>query len=388
VTKNRQLAAQVHYAYTHAPAVRRLFDQTGLSPKDIQTVDDLRRVPITTKDMMIQYQEHDPPFGGWLAVPLHQVATIWLSPGPLFDAHDDSTHNNSAKVLSFLGYVPGDLVINCFAYHMVPAGLLFHEGLLRCGVTVLPMGPGNTQTQVEVILRLGVNGYIGTPSFLAMILDEAARQGIGPKALPLNKALMTGEYYPPSLRARFENEYGILTAQCYATADFGVIAYEVYGEEGMTWSDDLIVELLDPASGEPVLPGTPGEVVVTNFSQVYPLIRFGTGDMAIAIPETNQLRALVGRTGEAVKVRGMFVHPNQLNLALAQFPAISQWEAQVSREDSRDLLHLQIEVTDPRLDLEMVSGMVKNIVHLSINTIEIVDKVQEPRRIKDLRAWR
>lgn len=386
MTKDERLATQLHYAYTNAPAVRRLFDDAGVTPADIQTIAGLKHLPVTTKDSLIEMQQQYPPFGGWLAVPLSEVGSIWLSPGPLFDTHDDFTHNNSANVLSQLDYGSDDIVINCFSYHMVPAGLLFHEGFTRCGATVIPMGPGKVDTQLHVILSLGVTGYIGTPSFLSMILDEAVRQGIRPDAIPITKAAFTGEYYPSSLRAKFENIYGIQTSQSYATADLGVIAYENYGEDGLIILDELVVELVDPKTGEVVPAGTPGEVVVTTFSQTYPLVRFGTGDMAVSIPGTNRLQGLVGRSGDAVKVRGMFVHPNQVNIAVAQFPSIVRWGAQVSREDERDYLNIQLEV-DGDIDLDEVAAVIKNVIHLSVSNLETIDAVEHSSQIEDLRDW-
>lgn len=386
MTKNQHLTEQLRYAYANAPAVKRLFDTAGLSPDDIQTIDDLKHIPVTTKDDLIRLQQDDPPFGGWLAVPLSEVETVWLSPGPLFDTHDDFSYDNSARLLGKLGYGSGDIVINCFAYHMVPAGLLFQEGFTRAGATIVPMGPGKIDTQLDVIMRLGVNGYVGTPSFLAMILDEAVAQGIQPADIPLNKAFFTGEYYPPSLRTKFEDEFSIRTAQVYATADIGVIAYENYDEEGLILLDELIIELVDPKTGEVVPEGTPGEVVVTSFSATYPLIRFGTGDMAVGIPGTNRLRGLVGRTGDAVKVRGMFVHPSQVNSAISQFPAIINWEAQVTRADERDYLNIQVEVNN-QVNLDEVRALIKNSIHLSINHLEIVDHIENSRQIEDTRDW-
>lgn len=385
MSKDQRLAEQVQYAYAHAPAVKQLFDDAGLAPTDIQSVADLKHVPVTTKDELIRLQRENPPFGGWLAVPISEIDTIFLSPGPLYDTHDNFSLNNSAKLLTHLGYGPGDIIMNCFSYHMVPAGLLFHEGYTRAGATVIPMGPGKIDTQIDVMLSLGINGYIGTPSFLAMILDAAVEQGITDQ-LSLDKALFTGEYYSPALRVKFEDEFGLTTSQCYATGDLGVIAYENYGEEGLVLMDELIVELVDPKTGEVVPDGTPGEVVVTTFSEAYPLLRFGTGDMAVSIPGTDRLRGLVGRTGDAVKVRGMFVHPNQVNVAIAQFPAITKWGAQVTREDERDYLNLQIETTDD-VNLDDVKGLIKNFIHLSVNILKIVDRVENPGQIEDTRNW-
>ena len=387
MSKDKRLAEQVRYAYANAPAVKRLFDEAGISPDDIQSIADLQYIPVTTKDELVYLQQANPPFGGWLAVPLSEVKTVWVSPGPLFDTHDDFSLDNSANTLASLEYGPDDIVINCFAYHMVPAGLLFHEGFTRAGATVVPMGPGKIDTQLDVIMRLGVNGYVGTPSFLGMILDAALELGIQPNEIPINKAVFTGEYYPPTLRAKFEGEFGIMTSQAYATGDIGIIAYENYGEEGLILLDELVVELVDPKTGEVVPDGTPGEVVVTTFSHTYPLLRFGTGDMAVSIPGTNRLRGLVGRTGDAVKVRGMFVHPNQVNLALSQFPNITDWTGQVTRVDERDYLYIQVVVSNGDVNVDEVQAVIKKFVQLSVNHLEITDHIQNSRQIEDTRDW-
>lgn len=386
--KNQRLHAHLTYAYEHAPAVKALFDEAGLTPDDIQSTADLAKLPVTSKDMLIQQQQANPPFGGWNAVPVSDIDTIFLSPGPLYDPHDDATTENAGDILRQAGFGPDDVVINAFLYHMVPAGILFHEGLVQAGATVVPIGPGNIEVHLKVMQDLGATGYVGTPSFLAMILDKAAEMGLPKEAITIQKASFSAEPYPPSLRHKFENEYGMQTGQSYATADFGTIAYQLPGQQDFHLRDDLVVELADPQTGQPVPEGTPGEVVVTNFSRVYPLVRLGTGDMAVMVPGTGRLYGLVGRSGEAVKVRGMFVHPNQLRMAVPQIEGVQQWAAVVEREDSRDVLALHLTVSDEaEIDAEQVKQLVKQAVRVTVDAVHVVETVENAGQITDRRDW-
>lgn len=387
MNKNQRLHEHLSFAYQNSSAVRALFDSHGLTPQDIKTVEDLSKLPVTSKDSMIEQQQANPPFGGWNAVPIGDLEAIYLSPGPLYDTHEASTTDNSAETLRLSGFEPGDIVINGFLYHMVPAGMLFHEGLVKAGITVVPLGPGNTEVHVKAMLDLGANGFVGTPSFLSIILDKAESMGVPKKAIPIKKASFSAEPYPASLRQKFENEYGMTTSQSYATADFGVIAYQLPGEYDFALRDDLVVELADPATGEVVPEGTPGEVVVTCFSKVLPLIRYGTGDMAVMTPGTGRLFALVGRSGDAVKVRGMFLHPNQINFVMPQLPGVQAWQAFVSRQDNRDRLTLEMVVTKADLDPEHVKNAIKQVARLTVDEVIFVKEVDVPGKVSDVRDW-
>jgi phenylacetate-CoA ligase len=387
---NERLKSQLAYAYANAPAVKSMFEQAGLALNDVQMVVDLQKLPVTSKDRFIEMQQANPPFGGWLAVPIEHLHRIYLSPGPIFDpfAIEDQSFEDVVDALTRAGFGKGDIVLNAFLYHMVPAGLFFDEGIRRAGAVVVPLGPGNVDIQVKVILDLKIVGYIGTPSFLSMILDKMAEMGIPKEVIPLRKAFFSAEPYPPSLRAKFEGEYGLKTSQAYATADLGIVAYEVYGEQGFILPKNLIVELVDPQTGEWVPEGTPGEVVVTTFDKAYPLLRFGTGDMAVMIPGAGRLFGLVGRSGEAVKVRGMFLHPNQLRFATASFNGIAAMQAIVTRDGDYDRVTLQVVKQDgANLDPEALKNAIKQVAQLSINAVEFVEAVDGQRLIVDARQW-
>jgi phenylacetate-CoA ligase len=346
----------VAHAYANAPGVKRIFDQAGIAPADVQGVADLDKIPVTSKDRLIELQAADPPFGGFLAVSPLRLKRIYFSPGPLYDpqGREQSLIEAAGEALSVLGWEPGDVVLNSLSYHLVPAGLLLDETLTAMGVTVIPGGVGMSQLQVKMLLDLKVIGYVGTPSFLATLLDEVEKMGPDVKAaLALRSALVTAEPLPPSLRQRFEEQYGLRVVNAYGTADLGLLGYECPAKSGFHVPDGVIVQIADPETGASLGPGAVGEVVATTFSETYPLIRFGTGDLSLYTDEpcpcgrsSRRLLALVGRAGEAIKVRGMFVHPNQVRFAIGHFPAVARVQATVTRSENRDELAFQVELTD------------------------------------------
>jgi phenylacetate-CoA ligase len=369
-------------------------DAAGLHPDDIQNVDDLAKIPVLSKDRFQELQQEAPPFGGFLAVPLRELQRIYLSPGPIYDPHgldDADMRQAGVEALHEAGFTPDDIAINTFLYHMVPAGLLLDQILRDIGSTVVPMGPGNTDFQVKVILDLGITAYVGTPSFLQMIYDKAGEMGID--QLPLQKTFFSAEMYTPSQRALFEGEYGLRTAQAYATADLGVLAYERPGHSGLYIPQNLIMQICDPQTGDLLPDGEMGEVVVTSLNPAYPLIRFGTGDLSVMERESGdgserrKLLGLMGRSGDAIKVRGMFLHPNALKGPLADFENIEKFQARVWREGSRDQVTLQLVLSGGSIDEQAVISAVQTQARLSINAVELVDAIDGSRLIVDTRSY-
>ncbi len=382
---DEQVAAIVAHAYANAPGFKQVLDSAGVKPTEIKGVADLARVPVTSKDRLIEMQQQNPPFGGWVAVPPGKLRRIYLSPGPLYDAQgttDESSLAAAVEAFKAGGLEPGDVVLNTFLYHLVPAGLLMDEGLHALGAVVVPLGPGNTDLLIKVMMDLRANAYVGTPSFLDIILSKAAQMNIPAGALPLRKAYFSAEPYPASLRQKFEGEFKLRTAQAYATADLGVVAYERIGQPGLYVPESLIVEIADPATGKTLPDGEVGEVVVTTFNQAYPLIRFGTGDLSVM--ETLQeggktvrrLKALVGRSGEAVKVRGMFLHPNQLRAVLGAFPQVKHINAVVGQQGNQDTLTLHVELAEADADqakfAETLKAAIRDQGRLRVDAVEFV----------------
>jgi len=390
----------IAHAYAKAPAIQGIMDQAGVKPEDIQTAADLPKIPVTSKDSLVKIHEENPPFGGFLAVDPDTLPRIYISPGPIYDPQPPNPEIAQAGLAPFkyVGFGKGDRVLNTFMYHLTPAGLLLDEALRACGATVLPTGPGNVELQIMMAMKLGASGFVGTPSFLATILDKMAEMGIPKEGVPIKKALFTAEPYMPSQRARFEGEYGMKTTSAYGTADLGLVGYTRHDLQGFCISEAVYLEICDPQTGQPVEPGNTGEIVATTFNKAYPLVRFGTGDLgALAAERTadgfQHLLGLFGRSGEAVKVRGMFLHPNQLMAAKTQFPQIKHLQAIITRPENADVVTLKVEL-EPGGDGEGLGDKLKALaqaaIRLRIDEVLIVppgeiDPAQ--RAVRDERTW-
>ena len=324
----------------------------GLAPGDLKTPKDLARLPVLKKATLPELQKQSPPFGGLVAVPVESLRRIFVSPGPIYDPLGPGPdYSRLARAFYAAGFRKGDIVLNTFAYHLSPAGAMCEDALTVLGCVVIPGGVGNTDAQVKLIHDLQATGYTGTPSFLATILERAVEMGMDPKkSWRLQVAFVSGAMLPDALRADLKSNYGIRVRQAYASADLGLIAYECPQQQGMHLAEDLIVEICDPETGQPVLPGNPGEVVVTSFDEMYPLIRFGTGDLS-AVTGTPcpcgrtapRITRILGRADEVTKVRGMFVHPGQIDEVIAHFPEVKRYQAVVTRKGNDDDMLLRVE---------------------------------------------
>jgi phenylacetate-CoA ligase len=278
--------------------------------------------------------------------------------------------------------------------------LLVDEALRGVGATVVPTGPGNTELQISMITALNVSGFVGQPSYLMTILDKMDEMGIPREAVTIKKALFSAEPYTPSQQARFEGEYGMKTTSAYGTADLGFVGYTRQNVQGFCLLDSLYVEIADPTSGEPVPLGEIGEIVVTTFNKAYPLLRFGTGDLGALAPQSTpecgggqQLLGLYGRSGDAIKVRGMFLHPNQLLGAKMQFPQIKHIQAIITRPANSDYVALRVELHDGAdgTDLpEKLKELARVAVRLRIDEVELVESGEinpSERTVQDQRDW-
>lgn len=385
----------IAHAYAHAPTFRRIMDEAGLTPADVQSAADLPKIPVTPKDRLVDFQQAHPPFGGLLTIDPADLPRVYISPGPIYDPQP--TPDDPEAVLSpfrAAGFGRGDRVLNTFMYHLTPAGLLLDAGLRAVGATVIPSGPGNTELQIMLMTATGATGYVGTPSFLAILLDKAAEMGLPKEAITIRKALFSAEPYMPSQRARFEGEYGMATVSAYGTADLGFLAYTRPGSDGFHVVDNVVIELVDKDTGALVEAGTPGEVVVTKLEKAYPLVRFGTGDLGIFVPEgESTVLRLVGRVGDAIKVRGMFLHPNQLVAALGRVDAVKHGRAIITRADNRDVVTVQVELKpgSPADGVtEAVSQYVQAFARLRVDEVQIVEAGvidSTLRMVKDERKW-
>ncbi len=389
----------VAHAYAHSPAIKQIFDSAGVSASDIQSAADLVKLPVTSKDSLVAIHQANPPFGGFLTIPIDDLPRIYISPGPIYDPqplNPDNIENNLAP-FRYVGFGRGDRVLNTFMYHLTPAGLLLDEALRACGATVIPSGPGNTELQIMMMSALNITGFVGQPSYLETLIDKALEMGFPKEAISIKKALFSAEIYTSKQQARFEGEFGMKTTSAYGTADLGFIGYSRSDKAGFSIVESVYIEIVDPETGQTVPDGEKGEIVVTTFNKAYPLIRFGTGDLGALDPHpthsAQHLMGLFGRSGEAIKVRGMFLHPNQLLAAKAQFPQIKRMQAVISRPEKTDYVTIRVQLENgvEAGDLaDKLKALVQQAVRLRVDEVVFVDEgVIQPggRTVVDERKW-
>lgn len=401
---NRKLYETVDNAYRLAPAAKKLLDKAGVTPQQIRTMKDLEKLPVTRKTDLIELQKNEPPYGGFLTIPPEDVERVFLSPGPVYEPIQHSGIKWFARAFWAAGFRKGDVVVNTFTYHLSPAGILFHEAIRDCGATAIPTGTGNTDIQVQTMYDLKVTGFVGTPTFLMTVIKRAEEMGYNFRQdFALQRAWFTGEMLPVSLRKTFENEYRITTAQAYAvTEPGGAIAYECYQQSGMHMMDDYVVEIVDPETGKQLRPGEIGEIVVTPIhNKTWGLIRFGTGDMSSYTTKlcpcgrtAHKLTGIVGRTGDAVKIRGMFVVTKQAEQAINSLEQVSKFQIVVGRREHRDEIILKVELTDEAIDKikldEELNKRFQNMCRIKLDRIDFVGVgtiPQECKIILDERTW-
>jgi len=346
------LAVTVAHAWKHAPRFRRLLEGAGLKPADVKGLRDLSRIPITRKDALPGYQAEEPPFGGLLGVEAGSLSRLFLSPGPI---HDPQGHDGDfwrfRPALAAAGFRKGDVVLVSASYHLTPLGFMFDAAARSLGCPVIPGGVGQTELQLRAASNLSATAYTGTPSFLFQLLQKA-REGNIP--LGLEVAFVAAEMLPESLRSDIE-AFGVRCLQGYGTADLGCLAYECVEKGGWHLHPETIVEVLDLETGKPAAPGQPGEIVATIFDEAYPLVRFATGDIGTLAPDQKcpcgrtapKLAGLLGRVGDAVKVKGMFVRGGQMEAVLKRFPEAGRFRAVVTRDQHQDALRYEVEVDNP-----------------------------------------
>lgn len=394
-----RLQETLQHAAKHTVHFVGRLNSAGLTLDQLAEPDDLFRLPPLRKRELPRLQGEAPPFGGLVGVPAHSLQRIFISPGPICDPEAPGPdYWRMARAMYAAGFRRGDVVLNTFAYHLTPAGSMCDEGLAALGCVVIPMGGGNTETQVQVLRHLQATGYVGTPSFLHTIFQRAEEAGVKPlRDLSLEVGFLSGGMLPESLRTLMRNAYGVGATQAYATADLGLIAYECEERSGMHVAEDLILQIADPETGQPLPDGTAGEVVVTTFNRVYPLIRFATGDLSVLDPTpcgcgrtTPRLTRILGRADEVTKIRGMFVHPGQLDAVMVDMAAVTRYQLVVRRKDFEDDLMLRVE--GPALGGDFptrLEARVRDAIKLRAR-VEVVPAGTIPgdaKKIVDERTW-
>ncbi len=322
---------------------------SGIDPTEIQSLEKLATLPVLRKSELVTAQTAANPLGGFNARPLHDFAHVFQSPGPIYEP-GGATGDwwRMGRFLNACGIGHGDIVQNCFGYHLTPAGVIFENGARAVNATVLPAGTGQTELQVQAAQALGTTAYAGTPDYLKVILDKADAMGV---SLKISKAAVGGGALFPSLRQEYADR-GINCLQCYATADLGNIAYESDAKEGMIIDEHVIVEIVTPGTGTPVKPGEVGEVVVTSLNPDYPLIRFATGDLSAVLPgespcgRTNtRIKGWMGRADQTAKIKGMLVRPEQVAALVANHDDVQRARVIATREGQMDVMTVQLETS-------------------------------------------
>jgi phenylacetate-CoA ligase len=395
------LPAQVAHARASTAAFAGLLQQ--VDPATVTSRQALAALPVTRKYELLERQQAaravpgGDVFGGFSALHIGAaMPRLFSSPGPIYEPEGASgDYWRMARAIYAAGFRPGELIHNCFSYHFVPAGSMMETGAHALGCTVFPGGTGQTEQQVQAMAQLQPAGYIGTPSFLRIIVDKAAEMGV---ALPsVKKAMFGGEAYPPSLRDWFA-ERGITGYQCYATADLGLIAYETESREGLVLDEGVILEIVCPGTGDPVAPGEVGEVVVTSLNPGYPLIRFGTGDLSAVMEgpcpsgRTNtRIKGWMGRADQTTKIKGMFVHPGQVAEIIKRFPELVRGRLVVTGEMANDAMTLKVETTaaNPQALADRVGEAIRDVTKLR-GKVEFVPSGSLPndgKVIEDARSY-
>jgi phenylacetate-CoA ligase len=362
------LPGQLLHAKSRAPGFARILRE--VHPQDVRTREALARLPVTRKSELHALQQAEPPFGGLVGVATGELAKVFVSPGRIFDPEGRrADYWRMARPLFAAGFRRGDLIQNCFSYHFTPAASMLEGGAAKLGCAVIPAGIGQTELQVQAMASLRPDGYVGTPSFLKIIVEKAVE--LGADVSSVRKALVSAEALPPSLR-RWLGEHGIRTLQTYASADLGNIAYETEAMDGMVLDEDLILEIVRPGTGDPVPDGEVGEVVVTTLNPEYPLVRFATGDLSAVLPgvsacgRTNtRIRGWLGRADQTTKVRGMFVHPEQVAQIVRRHREVERARLVVDQTDGQDRMTLHVEVAPAREGLAaQVAESIRDVTKL------------------------
>lgn len=361
-----------------APGFLARLDDAGIAAEDFKSPKDIRKFPILKKSDLPGIQSTNPPFGGLTTVSPGHLRRIYSSPGPIYDPDGRlPSYYRWERSFAACGFNAGDIVLNCFSYHLTPAGAMFEEGANNLGCTVIPAGIGNTEIQVQAAAHLKANAYVGLPSYLKVLLEKAAESDLD---LFLEKAFVIAEKLPESLRNEFQTEYGIRTRQGYGTAEVGAIAYECEVGYGMHFDPSVLLEILDPETNEPVESGQSGEVVVTVINPINTLLRFATGDLSAAVyndcpcgRKSPRLTGILGRVDQVTKVRGLFVHPAQIDEVMSGFTVVERFRAVIVRDRTMDDMTMEVESGKslPKSTLEDIGDTLKGTLKLSIKVVQV-----------------
>lgn len=383
--RDAAVAAMVRAAAARVPAFAARLAAAGIDAANVKGAADIARLPVFAKDELHAAQRGALPFGVSVA-PGAVPRKIFCSPGPLYEPQLDGPDPwRWGPAIRAAGIGPGDRVLNCFSYHLSPAGAMLEEGCLALGATVIPAGVGNQDLQVQVAAEVGATAYVGLPSYLKALVERATERGLPWR---IQRASVTAEPLPDSLRAWLEPHVPVVL-QCYGTAEAGLLGYETAPRSGLAVPDDVLVEVCELDGGAPRSDDGVGQVVVTLLRPEQPLVRFGTGDLSawtVGADGSLRLAGVLGRMGEAVKVRGLFLHPRQAQAALAGVAGLTRYRFVVTRTEHQDHLRCEV-VLAPEADEAALRERIRNFLRLSAEVVR-VEELPEGPTIVDLRDWK
>ncbi len=343
------LPEQVALAQGKAPGFGKIL--AGIDAAGVTDRAALAKLPVTRKTDLLALQQTDPPFGGLTATATGALRRVFLSPGPIAEPQGQGKDwFRMGRAIFAAGFRAGDMIQNCFSYHFTPAGAMFEDAARAVGCTVFPAGVGQTDLQIQAIAQFRPDGYAGTPDFLKIILDKA--DAAGTDVSSIKRACVGGGALFPAMRDGYAAR-GIHVRQTYGTADCGLIAYESEAMEGMILDEQIILEIVRPGTGDPVADGEVGEVLITLINPDYPLIRFATGDLSAIMAGTSpcgrtgaRIKGWMGRADQTAKIRGMFVHPGQVDRVVKSVSGLIRARLVIDHKDSRDTAVLRCEAED------------------------------------------
>ncbi len=400
--QREKLSEILSHGYLHSKAIRSGLEKVGIKPEEVRDLKDLERLPITKKADLVNAQKETLPFGGFEVIFEAGVRRIYVSPGPVYEPGEwDYDDIRWAQALYACGIRGGDIVLNTFNYHLTPLALMLDESLQMLKATVVPVGPGNISMQINLMRQLRVTGYVGTPSFLMAIIEAAEGMHLDLKRdLHLKATFVGAEMFPESLRQKLESKLDLLVRQAYGTVDVGCLGYECPEKRGMHIPEDVIVEIVDTETGKQMEVGATGEIVATNFSKVFPMLRFATGDLSYLIEDpcpcgrtSIRLGKIMGRTDQVTKVWGIFIHPWQVDEMMSKFPAIANYQVVVTRKDYRDEMAIYIELKEEIADK---IGLKRKLEKEVQETLKVASEViftvrggipDRAKKIDDRRIW-
>lgn len=403
--QEKKALEMVRHAYENSPYYHRKFDEAGIKPDDIKSLDDFyKKVPFTSKHELVTSQREHPPYGEFLAIPKEKLRLVFISPGPIFEPYTEKdveiTRKNLAKGIITGGAGEGDIIQITLSYHFMPAGLFAHVAAEEAGLTIIPAGTGETRMQIDFMRKLGTTVYAGTPSFLARLAEQAEKMGVDPKKdLNLKIGICGAEPLPPDLRKKLEGTFDMELFDAYGVAELGVMTRECQYHNGMHINEEMyLVEIIDPNTLERVEPGEEGEIVATPFDRdALPLLRYRTGDASVLTEEIckcgrteARILGIRGRVDMLTKVKGVFIHPKQAQDVVKQYPDLGRVQIVVERPGDYDEMTILVEGKDSSKFSEWESKLKEEFkqalrIKSNVKMVNVGDIPSDARALEDRR---